>query len=75
MKHLKQMRLLHQNKEGKWGKYVAPPNSTQCYWVKASSAELSLVNGKRRGKANRELNEQYRKIEEEVKKELGDLYG
>ena len=46
MKHLKQMRLLHQNKEGEWGKYVAPPNSTQCYWVKACSAELSLVNGK-----------------------------
>ena len=75
MKHLKQMRLLHQNKEWEWGKYVAPPNSTQCYWVKASSAELSLVNGKRRDKANRELNEQYAKKEEEVKKELGDLYG
>ena len=75
MKHLKQMGLLHQNKDGVWGKYVAQPNSTQCYWLKASSDELSLVNGKRRGKANRELNERYAKKEEEVKKELGDFYG
>ncbi len=30
---------------------------------------------KRRGKANRELNERYAKIEEEIKKELGNLYG
>jgi hypothetical protein len=75
MKHLKQMRLLHQNKEGEWGKYVTPPNSTQCYWVKASPSEMEMLNGKRRGKANRELNERYAKIEEEVKKELGDLYG
>ena len=52
-----------------------PPNSTQCYWVKASPKELALINGKRRGKANQELNERYARIEEEVKKELGDLYG
>ena len=75
MMHLKQMRLLHQNKEGEWGKYIAEPYSTQCYWLKASPEELALVNGRRRGKANRELNERYAKIEEEVKKELGDLYG
>ena len=75
MKHLKQMRLLHQNKNGVWGKYIPQPNSTQCHWVKASSKELALINGKRRGKANQELNERYAKIEEEVKKELGDLYG
>ena len=75
MMHKKQMNLLHQNKEGVWGKYVSLPYSTQCYWLAASPDELSLVNGKRRGKANRELNERYAKIEEEVKKELGDLYG
>ena len=75
MKHLKQMRLLHQNKYGVWGKYIAQSNSTQCHWVEASPEELALVNGKRRGKANRELNERYAKIEEEVKKELGDFYG
>ena len=75
MMHLKQMNLLHQNKEGEWGKYVSLSNSTRCYWLTASPDELSLINGKRRGKANRELNERYAKIEEEVKKELGDLYG
>ena len=75
MKHLKQMRLLHQNKDGVWGKYIAQPNSTQCHWVEATSSELEIINGKRRGKANRELNERYAKVEEEVKKELGDLYG
>ena len=37
------MRLLHQNKEGEWGKYVAPPNSTQCYWVKASPSEMEIA--------------------------------
>ena len=75
MKHLKQMRLLHQNKDGVWGKYIAQPNSTQCHWVEATPSELEIINGKRRGKANRELNERYARIEEEVKKELGDLYG
>ena len=75
MKHLKQMGLLHQNKEGEWGKYDALPNTTQCYWLPASPSEMEMLNGKRRGKANRELNERYAKIEEEVKKELGDLYG
>ena len=69
------MRLLHQNKDGVWGKYIAQPNSTQCHCVEATSSELEIINGKRRGKANRELNERYAKIEEEVKKELGDLYG
>ena len=69
------MGLLHQNKEGEWGKYIALPNSTQCHWVKATSSELEFLTRKRRGKANRELNERYARIEEEVKKELGDLYG
>ena len=75
MMHKKQMNLLHQNKEGVWGKYVAQPHSTQCYWVGATPSELEIINGKRRGKANRELNERYARIEEEVKKELGHLYG
>ena len=74
MKHKKQLGLLHQNKEGIWGKYIAFSNSTQCHWVEASPDELALVNGRRRGKANRELNERYAKILEEVKKEFGDLY-
>ena len=69
------MRLLHQNKDGVWGKYLAQPNSTQCHWVEATPSELEIINGRRRGKANQELNERYAKIEEEVKKELGDLYG
>ena len=73
--HTKQMNLLHQNKECVWGKYVALPHSTQCFWVKATPSELETINGKRRGKANRELNERYAKIEEEVKKKLGNLYG
>ena len=75
MMHKKQMNLLHQNKEGVWCKYVAPPHSTQCYWVGATPSELEIINGKRRGKANRELNERYARIEEQVKKELGHLYG
>ena len=52
MKHLKQIGLLHQNKNGVWGKYLAQPNSTQCYWVEATPSELEIINGKRRGKAN-----------------------
>ena len=73
--HKKQMNLLHQNKEGVWGNFVGPPLSTQCYWVGATPSELEIINGKRRGKANRELNERYARIEEQVKKELGHLYG
>ena len=65
------MRLLHKNKDGEWGKYVALPNSTQCYWVKASPKELALINGKRRGKANQELNERYARIEEEAERGEG----
>ena len=42
---------------------------------KSKSSEMEMLNGKRRGKANPELNERYAKIEEEVKKELGDFYG
>ena len=73
--HSKQMILLHQNEFGIWGKYISSPKSTVCYWEEASPSEMEMLNGKRRGKANRELNERYAKIEEEVKKELGDLYG
>ncbi len=69
------MNLLHQNEFGIWGKYITSPKSTVCYWEEASPSEMEMLNGKRRGKANRELNEKYAKIEEEVKKELGDLYG
>ena len=75
MKHLRQMNLLHQNEFGIWGKYITSPRSTACCWTEASPSEMEMLNGKRRGKANRELNERYAKIEEEVKKELGDLYG
>ena len=75
MKHIKQMGLLHQNEFGIWGKYISSPKSTVCYWEEASPSEMEMLNGKRRGIANRELNEQYAKIEEEVKKELGDFYG
>ena len=75
MKHIKQMGLLHQNEFGIWGNYISSPKSTVCYWEEASPSEMEMLNGKRRGKANRELNEQYAKIEEEVKKELGDFYG
>ena len=69
------MNLLHQNEFGVWGKYITRSDSTVCYWQEANPSEMDMLNGKRRGKANRELNERYAKIEEEVKKELGDLYG
>ena len=75
MMHSIHMNLLHQNEFGIWGKYISSPKSTVCYWEEASPSEMEMLNGKRRGKANRELNERYAKIEEEVKKELGDLYG
>ena len=75
MMHSKQMNLLHQNEFGIWGKYISSPKSTVCYWEEASPSEMEMLNGKRRGKANRELNERYARIEEQVKKELGHLYG
>tara|TARA_A100001011_G_scaffold119845_2_gene126422 strand:- start:5333 stop:5545 length:213 start_codon:yes stop_codon:yes gene_type:complete len=70
------MNLLHQNENGVWGKFIVdPPNSTRCRWREATESELAFLKRKRRGKANEELNKRFAEITEEVKKELGDLYG
>ena len=73
MIHRKQLGLLHQNEEGVWGKYIGSPNSTACHWREASPSELAIVNGKRRGKANKELNERFAKYSKEMEELLQEI--
>ena len=73
MIHRNQLNLLHQNEHGVWGKYIGRWDTTACFWREADPTELAMVNGKRRAKANKELNDTFAKWSIKTERILNEI--